>query len=170
MFIWLIALVTFPGIMIHEWAHKFFCDRTGTPVYKTCYFRLGNPAGFVLHGPVDSYGKAFLISTAPLLINTAISVIVFVIAVILPRTWPSYVLLWLGLSIAIHAFPSGEDADILWRCSKAGWRRNPLILLTFPISGLIKLAALARAIWFNLIYAIAILIVVAFGLRGGSLF
>jgi len=47
MFRWLIALVTFPGIILHEWAHKFFCDRTGVPVYKTCYFRLGNPAGYV---------------------------------------------------------------------------------------------------------------------------
>ena len=170
MFGWLIALVTFPGVILHEWSHKFFCDRTGIPVYKTCYFRLGNPSGFVLHGPVDSYGKTFVISTAPFLTNTVISVILFAIAIILPHNWVSYVLMWLGLSTALHAFPSNEDADSLWNYSKLNWRRSPLAFLTFPISGLIKLAALARAIWFDLLYAVAILIVVALIVKGGNIF
>ena len=29
----LVALVTFPGIICHEIAHKFFCDIAGVPVY-----------------------------------------------------------------------------------------------------------------------------------------
>jgi hypothetical protein len=170
MFGWLIALITFPGIILHEWAHKFFCDRTKVPVYKTCYFRLGNPAGYVIHGQVDNYGKAFLIATAPFLVNTTISAILFSIAVILPLGLAAYVLYWLGISIAMHAFPSSQDADMLWSHSKKDWRRNPLAVLGFPIVGLIKLAALARAIWFDLLYAIALLLVVAFIIKGGDLF
>ncbi len=102
--------------------------------------------------------------------NTVISIIVFVIAVILPPGLAVYILCWLGLSIAMHAFPSSEDADQLWRCSKTNWRRNPLILLTFPISGLVKLAALAKAIWFDLLYAVVLLVLVALLVKGGKLF
>ena len=170
MFRWLIAIITFPGIILHEWAHKFFCDRTKVHVYKTCYFRLGNPAGYVLHSPVDSYWKASLISTAPFLINTAIAVILFLIAIIIHRGLATYVLYWLGISIAMHSFPSSEDADNLWHYSKTALRKNPLALLGFPIIGLMKLAARLSAVWFGLLYAIALLILVAFLTKGNSLF
>ncbi|MCJ7514988.1 MAG: metalloprotease family protein [Dehalococcoidia bacterium] len=170
MFGWLIALITFPGIILHEWAHKFFCDRTKIPVYKTCYFRLGNPAGYVIHGPVDNYGKAFLIATAPFLVNTIVSVISFIIALILPLGLAAYILCWLGITVAMHSFPSSQDADNLWSYSKEGWRRNPLVLLSFPIIGLIKLAGLLRSVWFDLLYAVALLLLVAFIIKGGNLF
>jgi hypothetical protein len=170
MFGWLIAILTFPGIILHEWAHKFFCDRTRVPVYKTCYFRLGNPTGYVIHGQVDNYGKAFLISTAPFLVNTIIAAIFFVIAVILPLGLAAYILYWLGISIAMHSFPSSQDADNLWSNSKTAWRRNPLVLFSLPIVGLIKLARLLSAIWFDLVYAIVLLLVVAFLIKGSSLF
>ncbi len=168
MFRWLIALVTFPGIILHEWAHKFFCDRTKVPVYKTCYFRLGNPAGYVIHGPVDNYGKAFLIATAPFLVNTAVAVILFFIAVIIPLSLITYLLYWLGISIAMHSFPSSEDADNLWRYSKRALRRNPLALFGFPVVGLIKLAGILSAIWFDLLYAVALLILAALLAKGDT--
>ena len=170
MFGWLIALITFPGIILHEWTHKFFCDRSGVPVHKTCYFRLGNPAGYVIHGPVDNYGKAFLIATAPFLVNTIVSAIIFVIAVIIPLGLATYILCWLGIAVAMHSFPSSQDADNLWSHSKEAWRRNPLVLFSFPIIGLIKLARLLSAIWFDLVYAIALLLLVAFVVKGSSLF
>ena len=48
---WLISLVTFPGVVVHEAAHRFFCDVTDTPVYEVSYFRpRGKPAGYVIHG------------------------------------------------------------------------------------------------------------------------
>jgi len=170
MFGWLIALATFPGIILHEWAHKFFCDRTRVPVYKTCYFRLGTPAGYVIHGPVDSYGKAFFISTAPFLVNTTISIICYCIAVILPLGLPAYILYWLGISTAMHSFPSNQDADNLWGHSKKAWRRNLLALFGFPVIGLIKLARILSVIWFDLLYAIALLLLIAFLVKGSSLF
>ena len=168
MFRWLIALVTFPGIILHEWAHKFFCDRTGVPVYKTCYFRLGNPAGYVIHGPIDSYGKAFIITTAPFLVNTVIALILFFIAVIIHSVLITCLLCWLGISIAMHSFPSSEDADILWHYSKKAWWRNPLAIFGFPVVGLIKLAGKLSAIWFDLLYAVALLILVAFLAKGDT--
>ena len=167
---WLIALATFPGIILHEWAHKFFCDRTRVPVYKTCYFRLGNPPGYVIHGPADTYGKAFLISTAPFLVNTTIAVICYCIALLIPHSLPAYILYWLGISTAIHSFPSSQDADNLWSYSKRAWRRNPAVLFSFPVIGLIKLASILGTIWFNLLYAIFLLLLVAAIIKGGDLF
>jgi len=167
---WLIALVTFPGIILHEWAHKFFCDRTKVPVYKTCYFRLGNPSGYVIHGSVDNYGKAFLIATAPFLINTTVAVISFLIAVIIPLGLATYIMCWLGISVAMHSFPSSQDADNLWSYSKEAWRRNPLVLFSFPFIGLMKLGGLLSTIWFDLLWAVALLVLVAFAVKGPSLF
>ena len=163
---WLIAILTFPGIIVHEWAHKFFCNRAGVPVYKTCYFRLGNPAGYVIHGQVNSYGKAFLINIAPFIANTTIALIIFLVAVNISPGIAAYFLYWLGISIAMHSFPSSGDADNLWHCSKTAWRSNPLALLGFPAVGLIKLARLLSAIWFDLIYSIALLLLVAFLTKG----
>ena len=167
---WLIAPATFPGIILHEWAHKFFCDRTRVPVYKTCYFRLGNPPGYVIHGPADTYGKAFLISTAPFLVNTTIAVICYCVALIIPHNLPAYILYWLGISTAIHSFPSSKDADNLWSYSKRAWRRNPAVLFSLPVIGLIKLASILGTIWFNLLYAIFLLLLVAAIIKGGDLF
>ena len=45
----LISLVTFPGVIVHELAHVVFCRLTKTPILSVCYFRLGNPAGYVIH-------------------------------------------------------------------------------------------------------------------------
>jgi hypothetical protein len=166
---WLIALITFPGIILHEWAHKFFCDRTRVPVIKTCYFRFGNPAGYVIHGPVDNYGKAFLIATAPFLINTAFSIVFFVIAVILPLGVVAYILYWLGIATGMHAFPSSQDANMLWSCARESWH-NPLVLLSFPVIGLIKLGGLLRVVWFDLLYAVALLLLVALAVKGPAIF
>jgi len=167
---WLIAILTFPGIITHEWAHRFFCVRANVPVYKTCYFRLGNPAGYVIHGPVDSYWKAFLIDIAPFIINTSIAFLIFLFAMSISPGVITYLLYWLGISIAMHSFPSSGDADNLWRYSKTACKNNPLALFGFPVAGLIKLAALLSVIWFDLLYAVALLLLAAFLLRGDNLF
>ncbi|HIE17166.1 MAG TPA: hypothetical protein EYP71_03120 [Dehalococcoidia bacterium] len=159
---WLINLVTFPGIVAHEWAHQFLCRRTKVPVYKTCYFRFGNPAGYVIHGPVDSFGKAFLIDVAPLVINTVIAAILFHIAVALPPGIAAVVFCWLGVSIAMHSFPSSSDADSLWQYSKRALKGNPLVLLGLPLVGLVKVWASLNRVWLNLLYAVALLLLVVY--------
>src|SRR5262249_11551931 len=70
---WLIALVTFPGVVVHEAAHRVFCDLTDVPVSDARYSRPGQrPAGYVLHGRPDRLWKALLISIGPLLVNTVL--------------------------------------------------------------------------------------------------
>lgn len=44
----LISILTFPGIIVHEFAHMLFCRIRKVAVFDACYFRVGNPAGFVI--------------------------------------------------------------------------------------------------------------------------
>ena len=44
----IITWLTFPGVMVHEFAHKLFCRWTKTEVMEVCYFRFGNPVGLLL--------------------------------------------------------------------------------------------------------------------------
>ena len=91
-----ISLLTFPGIIIHELAHSIFCNITQVQVYKVCYFRLGNPSGFVIHEPADSYWKALLIDIAPFLINTLTSLLIFAIAINLSQSLIAYLFYFYG--------------------------------------------------------------------------
>jgi len=152
-----IAVLTFPGVMIHELAHKIFCQNSGVPVYKVCYFRIGNPAGYVLHGPVYSYGAAFLISVAPFIVNSSLAFVIFLLAVNISMSIGQYGLYWLGVSIAMHSFPSSGDADSLWNYSKAAWRATPWALIGFPLVILIKIANVLSVVWFDLFYGIGLL-------------
>jgi hypothetical protein len=158
----LIALLTFPGVMVHEAAHRFFCDLARVPVYEACYFRLGNPSGYVIHGQTDRLGANFLISIGPLIVNTILCALISFTPIIalsldldqMPAIF--LLLLWLGISIGMHAFPSGQDAQnfssAVRTCGHGGFLYG--IAKIFEL--LVRFANVLRIIWFDLIYAIAV--------------
>src|SRR5689334_1450744 len=112
----IITWVSFPGVIIHELAHKLFCQWTGTPVLQVCYFRFGNPAGFVIHEKPATVWKHMLIGIGPLFVNTAIGLAVGLLALLFKRaSEPVFIgLMWLAISIAMHSFPSTGDAKSIW--------------------------------------------------------
>jgi hypothetical protein len=116
----LVALLTFPGVIVHELAHRLSCAVAGVPVYKVRYFRLGNPSGYVVHGGTRDYSGAFLICVAPFLFNSGAALAFFAFAINGDFAGAAAVplLCWLGISIAMHSFPSRADADNLWDYSK----------------------------------------------------
>ncbi|MEE9406397.1 MAG: metalloprotease family protein [Candidatus Aenigmarchaeota archaeon] len=157
----LIAVLTFPGVIIHELAHKIFCQLAGVKVYEVCYFSLGETAGYVRHEKAKRLRQAALITMAPLILNTLIAFLIFMTIFYFFRAnsmfdlgLPNLFLGWLGASIAMHAFPSSGDADSL----KHYARKTNIIwkVLTYPVIYLIKLANILRIVWFDLIYAVAI--------------
>src|SRR5262249_10889069 len=124
----IIALATFPGVIIHEAAHMLFCKLGRVAVFDVCYFRFGNPAGYVVHEGPKNFGTAFLISVGPFIVNSLVCILLcfpaFVPVRIFERPDPvSYFLLWLGLSIGMHAFPSFQDAKVLWGYAKVAAAR-----------------------------------------------
>lgn len=159
---WLIALVTFPGVIAHEAAHRFFCDVCGIRVLDACYFRLGNPSGYVTHEATTRLGPAFLITAGPLIVNTILCSLLTltpVIAISLGRIHPDpffYVLFWVGLSVGVHAFPSNQDTANFVRAVNAAGARGPLVWLAKGFRGLLMLANLGRIVWFDMFYALAI--------------
>jgi len=158
----LIALLTFPGVIIHEAAHMLFCKLGRVAVLDVCYFRFGNPAGYVIHEGPKNFRTAFLISVGPFIVNSLLCILLcfpaFVPVRIFDRADPvSYFLLWLGLSIGMHAFPSTQDAKVLWRQARAAAKNlNPLAVISLPLVGVIYLANIGSFFWLDLMYGFAI--------------
>ena len=157
----LITALTFPGVIVHEMAHQLFCRLCNTAVLDVRYFRLGNPAGYVLHEHPATGLQQILIGTGPFVVNTVIGAIVSLPASIQTLQFDAgtpldYVLIWLGISIAMHAFPSTGDAKSL-RAAVSG--KDVAIgtkLLVYPIVGIIYLGAMGSMIWLDAIYAFGV--------------
>ena len=144
----IISALTFPGVVIHELAHQLFCRFFNIPVYEVCYFRFGNPAGYVIHKETDHWFHQVLVGGGPFFINSILgALIAFPSALRVfefdgATSFLDGVLIWLGVSIAMHAIPSIGDAKSMWM-SVSG--KNAPILATFvvgPIVGIIFLLAL----------------------------
>jgi hypothetical protein len=158
----IISIVTFPGIIVHEFAHMFFCKLRKVAVFDACYFRVGNPAGYVVHENTDNFSTTFLISMGPFFINTLLCLLIC-----LPAYMPikyfdlahplSYFLMWLGVSIGMHAIPSNQDANNVYEQAKTEVKKaNILAIISFPLVGFIYVFNVLRVIWADLFYGIAI--------------
>jgi hypothetical protein len=161
-----VSIATFPGVIVHEAAHLLFCRLRGVAVLDVCFFRLGNPAGYVVHEAPKDFTTSFLICTGPFFVNSFLCVLLCLPAFIPYRVYHlsdplSYVLLYLGVSIGMHAFPSNQDASILWRhARRSAASLNPLAILSLPLVGLIYVANILSIVWFDYLYGLAL----AFGL------
>ena len=152
--------------MIHELAHKLFCDWTGTRVLKISYFRLGNPAGYVVHERPSNVWKTMLIGVGPFLVNTVAGFLTAMSGSLVgdrAGRWELLahaVILWLAVSIVMHSFPSTGDARGIWKAVSE--RGCPVIarIAAIPVVGFIYLGALGSMFWLNLAYALLIALAV----------
>jgi hypothetical protein len=140
----------------------FFCKLRGIAVLDVCFFRVGNPAGYVMHEETDSFATSFLVCMGPFFVNSLLCMLICFPAFMPVRVFGvmhplSYVLLWLGLSIGMHAFPSIGDAyGLLQHAKKEISASNPLAVLTYPLVWIIYLANMLRVVWVDLLYGLAI--------------
>lgn len=158
-----ISLLTFPGVIVHELAHQLFCRLYKVPVFKVVYYQFENPAGYVLHERVSNKFHSIMISVGPFIVNTVVGGLIA-----LPASLPvfkfntagplDYLLIYLGVSIAMHAFPSRGDADSIWESMKE--ESTPLWakVIGYPVIGLIYLGSLGSFFWLDLFYGIGIAI------------
>lgn len=157
----IISIITFPGVIAHEFAHSLFCRLTGTAVRSVCYFRLGNPAGYVIHDTPDSTWKQIIIGSGPFVVNTGIGLALGIIAYFSKELGAmQHVIEWLGISIAMHSFPSSTDAKVIW---KSIWEKGAPIsakLVGTPLVGCIMLGAIGSFFWLDLFYGVAITLIV----------
>ncbi|NIG52565.1 metalloprotease family protein [Chitinophaga sp. Cy-1792] len=158
----IISIVTFPGVVIHELAHQLFCRLFGVAVYKVTYFQLANPIGFVHHEIPKKSIHSLFISIGPFFLNSILGMVIAFPAVIPVAhighlTFTDYFLLYLGISISMHAFPSIGDANNIWAIVRHG-PNTPMWLkvLSFPIVCIIYVGALGSIVWLDLLYGAAV--------------
>lgn len=157
-----IAILTFPGVILHEAAHLFFCKLFKLHVYDVRFLQFGNPAGYVIHSKTDNFTALFFVSMGPFFGNTLLCIL-FCTAAFLP-VWElkvvdplAYFFYWLGLSIGMHAFPSTGDLSNLWEIAPTRAKQgNILAILSLPLIGLLYVLNLARVIWADLGYGLAV--------------
>lgn len=159
----LISIVTFPGVIVHELAHMLFCRLCGVRILEVCLFRVGNPCGYVVHETTDRFSSTFFISVGPFIVNTVLCLFLclpaFIPYKVFNREDDPLVLfqLWLGVSVGMHAFPSFGDARNLWDHAKqAAKQESTLAWFSFPVVGFIYLANILSFFWFDAIYGIGV--------------
>lgn len=160
-----ITVLTFPGVIVHELAHQLFCRWFRVPVFEVCYFRVGNPAGYVMHEGATKNYQTVLISVGPFLLNTLLGFLIGLPAALQfqfdSANLIDYILIYFGVSIAMHAFPSTGDAASLWEAVMNNEKSNWLTKIAVaPVVGIIYLGALGSFFWLDLLYGIG----VAYGL------
>jgi hypothetical protein len=166
----IIAFFTFPGVIMHEIAHRFACDILRVPVYDVSYFTAGDSiSGYVCHHKTDNIWHDFFIGFAPLFINT-----LFCIIFTLPYSSELHItggefthssnsfLYWVGLSMGAHAFPSNQDVHNILELSKSSQK---FFIIGF-LCDLMKLLNKLRFFWINFVYALGISMIVPFLLFG----
>ncbi len=151
-----------PGVVLHELAHHLLCILSGVRVRKVVYFRLGNPAGFVVHEEPELYRQLFAVVVGPLLVNSAAAIVLMNLA--LRRSvgardlvaWGGVaIMVWLGVSAALQAIPSRADAANLFHASNRHLLRwNLLALLGYPVALAIYLLQLARPLGSEWLYMV----------------
>ena len=117
----IVSLLTFPGVVLHEYAHAWACRRLGIRVLKVCYLRLGNPLGYVLHEQPEYAVQHIMVAVAPFFVSTATALAVSLLASVFAmspadaefKDLAVLVAAWLSFSMALHAFPSSGDGDAL---------------------------------------------------------
>jgi hypothetical protein len=156
----LVTWATFPGVIVHEAAHMLFCKLRHVAVLDVCFFRFGNPAGYVAHEEIDNFSSAFLVCIGPFLINSLLCILICFPAFLPMKVFGveeplSYFLLWLGVSIGMHAFPSTQDANVLLvQAKKAVRSLHPLAILSFPLVLVIYTVNVLSIFWADFFYGV----------------
>lgn len=153
----LVAALTFPGVIMHEVAHRFMCDILRVPVYGINYFSIDSArAGYVYHQRTNNTLHVFLISFAPLFINSF-----FCMIFTLPymstvhiagegiNNFANGFLWWIGMSMGINAFPSNQDTDNVLSVAEENNSSFIVLLLCY----LMKLMNWLSYVWMDLVYA-----------------
>ena len=151
----LIALVTFPGIIVHELGHLLLCRLLGVKVHGWCLFRAEKPQGFVIHEKVESVFKNFLITFGPFFVNSLLAIVLAAVHLGVKDAFPLNVFfLWLAFSVGMHAFPSTGDGKNLWDATIASLKRLRVWNAVFlPFVAFIYIGALLSFFWVDLFYA-----------------
>lgn len=147
------AILTAPGIIVHELAHALFCVLSGVKIYKINLFRFQKVAGYVIHEEPKTFMSSWLISFGPLIVNSYLAMFFFAQIRPIYNLW-DLLFLYLGIAIALQAIPSTGDAESLLQMANRNFWKNPLIILLYPLVLVLYLLNLLKRFYFDWAYVI----------------
>lgn len=157
----LLQLAVAPGIVTHEFAHWLACKLTGTRVHEVCWFRFGDPAGYVVHDRAASATAGVVIGFAPTVVNAFVGGFVayrpaFKALSGVAWTWGDAALLALGFVVALRAFPSRADAKAMWDATRAAPFGLLKLVVVAPLWLIVQLLSLGSKLWLDAGFALAV--------------
>ena len=156
----IVSLLSFMGVIVHEWAHQIACRVFGVRVLSVKYFSLSG--GHVIHDKVSQPLASICIALAPLVVNTTVAIICGCILAAMSY-WQidsaplKILIIYLGITIGMHAFPSKQDianfADLV-----AELKRKNLYRLAKFIGGFFAILRVLSYFWVDVWIAIMLMV------------
>jgi len=168
----LIGLITFPGIILHEYLHKKMCDYLNVKVFDVKYFTLeysdlfSDTMGYVTHEKTSFWNQT-KIGLAPLFgIFPGIILVLISFFLINFSNFFGYLLLWIGFSFLVNMFPSRADINHFFNAS---FKRNffliSLYFILLPFIIILYIFSYLEIIWADFIVAIIIILSIFGGIN-----
>lgn len=150
------AILTAPGVVVHELAHALFCFLSGVKIHKINLFRFQKVAGYVVHDEPHGFFSSWLISFGPLIVNSYLAMFFFA-QLQSPYSFWDLLFLYLGVVVALQAIPSTGDAESLLLMANRNFWRKPLVILLYPLVLVLYLLNLLKRFYFDWAYVIFLL-------------
>ncbi|MFA4942519.1 MAG: metalloprotease family protein [Patescibacteria group bacterium] len=147
------ALLTAPGIVVHELSHALFCVLGGVKIHKINLFRFQKVAGYVVHDEPRGFISSWLISFGPLIVNSYLAMFLFVQVRPIYNLW-DLLFMYLGVVIALQAIPSNGDANSLLMMANRNFWKNPLVILLYPFVLILYILNLLKRLYLDWAYVI----------------
>ena len=162
----IVAIFTFPGIILRLIVSRLLCRYLDIPFFKVTYFEPNRPIGTSVFEPPRSPWTAIVLIFGPALANTLLGFLIGAPAVFAFFTYDETPLLslldiflvWLGVSLAVHSFPTFEHAkaieNTLQDSRNPGWVQwMGQFLSVFAYAG-----AVGSMFWLDVIYALVLVV------------
>jgi hypothetical protein len=154
-----VTIAVGPGILAHEYAHVLACRLTGVEIRQRPSLALFESVATFEHEPVETFVQDYAIAVAPLVVNSALALLSFVV-----MSWLdppiAFLALWLGIAFGLTALPSDQDtASLLPGAGTLSPASRPFgYALAIPVRAIsvsVVLAGLLALVWTSALLALA---------------
>ncbi len=148
------AIITAPGVVVHEIGHALFCLLAGVKIHHIKFFQFKQTAGYVIHDEPKNIFASITISFGPLIINSFLTLLCFAHLNAPYFTWLNLLFAWLALAVGLHAIPSTGDAQTLLSITNHRFWRNPFVIVAYPFALILYLLNLLKRLHADVVYVL----------------
>jgi hypothetical protein len=164
----IVAIATFPGMVVRQALTQLLCWYYGIPVFKVCYFRPWPPFGFVEYETPKSPWTGLALIFGPAVGNAVLGFLIGCPAILgffggdenAFFFLKDLLLIWLGVSVATHAFPNFKDAEAIQRAFAADHLSGTSRWIGGTLSAGAYVAAVGSMVWLDVICSVILVIVI----------